>query len=217
VLQNNGGDNLAVNSAGAFTFASSLAAGTSYNVTILSSPSGQNCVVTNGSGTMPSSNVTNVSVACTVNTYALGGSLQNLAGSGLKLTLTADNVPGESVFPAAGATSFSFATPVAAGAHWAITVDQQPADPFQTCTATPSSGTMPAGDVSDIVVGCTTNTYTIGGTASGDNLAGLVLQNNGGDNLAVNSAGAFTFASPWRTARLTTSRSCRPPSVTAAW
>ena len=37
--------------------------------------------------------------------------------------------------------------------------------------------------------------HTIGGTVTGTNLAGLVLQNNVGDNLAVNSAGAFTFAS----------------------
>jgi uncharacterized repeat protein (TIGR01451 family) len=168
--------------------------GASYNVTILSSPVGYSCLVTNGAGTMPNSNVTNVEVECTANTYALGGSVQNLIGSGLTLILSVDNGPGESVFPAAGATSFSFATPVPTGAQWSIVVDHQPANPYQTCTATPSSGTMPAGDVSNIVVNCTTNAYTIGGTASGIDTSGLVLQLNGGNDLSVSASGPFTFA-----------------------
>ena len=36
-------------------------------------------------------------------------------------------------------------------------------------------------------------TYTIGGTVSGLSGTGLVLQDNGGDNLPVNAAGTFTF------------------------
>jgi uncharacterized repeat protein (TIGR01451 family) len=55
---------------------------------------------------------------------------------------------------------------------------------------------MPAADVTNIAVACTTNTYTIGGTVSGSNGGTLVLQNNGGDNLSVNGDGAFTFATP---------------------
>lgn len=192
VLQNNG-DDLAGDSAGTFTFASPLAAGATYNVTILSSPSGYSCLVTNGAGTMPNNNVTNVGVDCTANTYAFSGSVQNLAGNGLKLVLAADNTPGENLLPDADATSFSFATPVATGAQWAITVDQQPADPYQTCTVTPGSGTMPAADLSDIVINCTINAYTIGGNASGIDAAGLVLQLNGGNDLAITGNGAFTF------------------------
>jgi len=194
VLQNNGGDNLTVNSAGTFTFATRVANGASYNVTVLSSPSGQTCQITNGAGTMPNNNVTNVAVTCTVNTHVLGGSVQNLAGSGLKLALAADNVPGESVFPDTGATSFSFPSAVAAGAQWNISVGQQPFNPSQTCTVTPGSGTMPDTNVSNIVVDCTTDAYTIGGNASGIDASGLVLQLNGGSNLPVNASGAFTFA-----------------------
>ena len=40
----------------------------------------------------------------------------------------------------------------------------------------------------------TTTTYTIGGTVSGTLRTGLVLQNNGGDNLAIAGDGTFTFA-----------------------
>jgi len=39
-------------------------------------------------------------------------------------------------------------------------------------------------------------TYTIGGSVSGLTDAGLVLQNNGGDNLSVSANGSFTFATP---------------------
>jgi len=42
--------------------------------------------------------------------------------------------------------------------------------------------------------GGTTMTYSIGGTVSGLSSTGLVLQDNGGDNLTVNNSGAFTFA-----------------------
>jgi hypothetical protein len=65
VLQNNGGDNLTRSSNGSFTFATSLAVGASYSVTVSSQPSGQSCDVANGSGTVSSSNVTSVTVTCT--------------------------------------------------------------------------------------------------------------------------------------------------------
>ena len=39
-------------------------------------------------------------------------------------------------------------------------------------------------------------TYTIGGTVTGLSGTGLVLQNNGGDNLSVAASGTFTFAAP---------------------
>ena len=63
VLQNNGGDNESV-STGSFTFDAALADSAAYAVTVLTQPSGQTCVVSNGSGTVASANVTNVSVSC---------------------------------------------------------------------------------------------------------------------------------------------------------
>jgi hypothetical protein len=65
VLQNNGGDNLSVNSNGAFTFASQIASGSAYAVTVLTQPTGKSCVVTAGSGTIPANNVSAVRVSCT--------------------------------------------------------------------------------------------------------------------------------------------------------
>jgi hypothetical protein len=64
VLQNNGSDNLTVNSNGSFTFSTPVVQGATYNVTILTQPSTQTCTVTNGSGTAGASNITNVQVTC---------------------------------------------------------------------------------------------------------------------------------------------------------
>ena len=65
-LQDNGGDNLAVSVPGGFTFAGSLSSGAAYAVTVATQPSlpTQSCVVTGGSGTVGTANVTNVAVNC---------------------------------------------------------------------------------------------------------------------------------------------------------
>ena len=63
-LQNNGADNLVRSTDGAFTFATALADGASYSVTVLTQPSGQNCSVSNGAGTIGGGNVTTVQVNC---------------------------------------------------------------------------------------------------------------------------------------------------------
>ena len=64
VLQDNGGDDLSVSSNGAFTFATPLATGAAYNVTVKTNPSGQTCTVSGGAGTVASANVTSVAVTC---------------------------------------------------------------------------------------------------------------------------------------------------------
>ena len=52
VLRNNGGDDLTVTANGAFTFATRLPYGASYAVTVTTNPTGQNCTVENGAGTI---------------------------------------------------------------------------------------------------------------------------------------------------------------------
>lgn len=66
VLQNNGGDNLAVGADGSFTFATPLNDGSAYKVTVLSQPSDpdQYCTVENGSGEVNGASVADVSVSC---------------------------------------------------------------------------------------------------------------------------------------------------------
>lgn len=72
-LRNNGGDDLVLNSDGAFRFATPVGTGAPYSVTVASQPAGQTCSVQNGSGTA-STDVNNVAVAC-----ATGASWQGAA------------------------------------------------------------------------------------------------------------------------------------------
>jgi PKD repeat protein len=65
VLQNNGGDNLSITADGSFTFATPLAEGSNYDVTVLTQPADQKCSVSNGSGTISGASVTDVVVTCT--------------------------------------------------------------------------------------------------------------------------------------------------------
>ncbi len=125
-------------------------------------------------------------------TYTIGGSVSGLAGSGLVLQQN-----GGDDLPISADGPFAFATPLGEGSAYSVTVSVQPSDPAQTCTVTHGSGTVAGADVTDIEVTCTTTpTYTIGGTVSGLVGNGLVLQQDGGDNLAVGANGNFTFATP---------------------
>ena len=67
VLQQNGGDALAISADGDFTFATPLNDGASYAVTVSAQPGNpvQTCTVANGSGTVDGANVTDVAVTCT--------------------------------------------------------------------------------------------------------------------------------------------------------
>jgi hypothetical protein len=74
VLQDNGGDNLTLSANGSFTFATPLAAGQTYYVTVHSSPTGLACAVTNPAGTVGAANVTNIQVNCSpTTTYSYSG------------------------------------------------------------------------------------------------------------------------------------------------
>jgi len=185
VLQDNGGNNLSVSASGSFTFSTAVASGAAYSVTVLTQPTGQSCTVTSGSGTA-SANVSNVQVTCATTTYTIGGTVSGLTGTGLVLQ---DNGGNNLAVSASG--SFTFSTAVASGAAYSVTVLTQPTG--QSCTVTSGSGTATA-NVSNVQVTCATTTYTIGGTVSGLTGTGLVLQDNGGNNLSVSASGSFTFS-----------------------
>jgi len=64
VLADSGSDRVSVTASGAFTFPTALADGSAYAVTVVSSPAGQACSVSGGSGTISGASVTSVAVAC---------------------------------------------------------------------------------------------------------------------------------------------------------
>jgi 6-phosphogluconolactonase (cycloisomerase 2 family) len=193
-LLDNGGDTLTVAAnATSFTFATPLASGAAYAVTVGTQPTGQTCTVASGSGTVGSSNVTTVAVTCKAGTFTIGGTITGLTGTGLVLQ---DN-GGDNLTVAANATTFTFATPLATGAAYNVTVLTQPTGPALSCTVTNGSGTVASSNITTVTVACKTapSGFTVGGTISGLTASGLVLQNNAGDNLTVaaNST-TFTFA-----------------------
>jgi len=193
VLRNNGADNLSVNADGAFTFATKVQSGAPYAVTVFTQPAGQTCVVTQGSGTMPSANVTNVVVTCTNNppppvTYTIGGNVTGLTG-----TVVLWNNGGDALSVSANG-AFTFPTSVAAGGAYTVTVHTQPAG--QNCSVTNGAGNANA-NVTTVAVNCAaaTTSYTIGGTITGLTAAGLKIE-DGAANSITPVATATTFTLP---------------------
>lgn len=187
VLQNNGGDDLPVGGA-SFTFASPVASGSAYNVTIKTQPSGQSCTVGGATGTIVTGDVSSVVINCLANSYIIGGKVDGLVGS----LVLQNNGTNDREVTANG--TFAFSTPIASGSAYAVTVKTQPTTPVrQTCAVTKGSGDVAASDITDVSVACTTNKYTVGGTVTG--LTGtLVLQNNGGNDKTITANDAFTFS-----------------------
>ena len=191
VLRNNAGDNETV-AAGAtsFTFDTSLATGSAYAVTILTQPAGQTCTVANGTGTVAMANITTPAITCVTN-FSVGGTVAGLTGTGLVL----QNNLGDNVTVAANATTFTFPTRLASGPY-SVTVLTQPTSPAQTCTVAMGTGTVTTANITNVAVTCSTS-YTVGGMLTGLTAGGLVLRNNGGNDLTVPAnATTFTFTNP---------------------
>ncbi|HEX8881227.1 MAG TPA: kelch repeat-containing protein [Candidatus Acidoferrum sp.] len=192
VLEDNGGDDLTVTKSGAFVFKTAIAGSTTYNVTVKTQPTGpsQNCSVTNGSATA-TANVTNVQVTCG-NIFTVGGSTSGLLGTGLVLQ---DNGADNLTINGTGNVNFTFATPIPAGAAYAVTILTQPSNPAQTCTVLNGTGTLNT-SITNVQVICPQPAFTIGGS-----VVGLVpgagntveLQDNAGDDLFVTGNTSFTF------------------------
>ena len=81
-LLNNGGDALTVNADGNFTFGTGLFNGVAYTVTVSANPTGRNCLVANGTGTMGAGNVTNVAITCYASSFAAISQNININGTG---------------------------------------------------------------------------------------------------------------------------------------
>lgn len=187
-LLDNGASALKLTKNGTFSFATQLKSGATYNVTINVQPVGETCTVTGGSGTVGTSNVTSVKVACTPKDFTIGGTVSGLT-TGKSVTLL-DNGSDSLTVTANGA--FTFATSVASGSAYKVTVKTQPTG--ETCTVTGGSGKVVSSNVTTVKVACTPKTFTIGGTVSGLSTgASVTLLDNGADSLTVTANGKFTF------------------------
>ena len=88
--------------------------------------------------------------------------------------------------------TFTFKTGIASGKTYGVTILTQPTNPSQVCAVTGGSGTASA-NVTSVQIACAVPNATISATVTGLSSPGLVLQNNGNDNLTINANGTFQF------------------------
>jgi N-acetylneuraminic acid mutarotase len=185
----NGSDTVTVPAnATSFTLPTPVSFASTYSVTVATQPTGLTCSISSGAtGTMPASNVNTVAVVCSDQAYSLGGSITGLSTAGLVLANGTDTVS-----PPAAATSFTFPTPVAYTSGYAVSISTQPTG--LTCTVSAGTNTMPAAAVTTVVVTCSPNAYTLGGSITGLLSTGLVLT-DGNSNVSP-AANATSFSLP---------------------
>jgi hypothetical protein len=164
VLQDNGGDNLAVSASGttgaaAFTFATAVSAGAAYKVTILTQPAGpgQICAVTNASGNA-TGNVTTVQIVCPQPTFTIGGTVVGLV-NGTGDTVEVLNNGGDNTFVTGNNTTFSFPSTVSNNGRYDVSILAEPSSQPQPCNLFYYTGIAKA-DVSSVIVDCQHNDWT---------------------------------------------------------
>jgi hypothetical protein len=154
VLQNNGGDDLAIPAdSTTFQFGNRVSTDDQFNITVKSiPPNTSGCTVTNGSARANYYTIEQIYVSCTIKTHAFSVAVNGLTTSGLVIINGSDQHT-----VAAGTTSVDMA-PANEGAPYAVKVLTQPNG--QTCSVSggdhnDGTGTVQsAGVVVPIVVNC---------------------------------------------------------------
>jgi sugar lactone lactonase YvrE len=150
----NGSDTLAVAAnAATFTMSAAVPYGATYHVTVQTQPVNMLCTVNQGDGTMPDSDVTDLTVNCSVPTYTIGGTITGLTMNGLVLL----NDGGDATAIAPNATQFTMNTGVAAGSSYAVAIGTQPYGISLSCTVSGAAGTA-GSDVTTVAVSCGSST-----------------------------------------------------------
>lgn len=141
-----GSENLSVTSNGNFQFKTVLLSGSTYSASVKNQPVGQFCEITNSSGTISLSDISNFSISC-ISNHSISGIINGLTGSGLTLINNGD----ESINIPIGSTSFTFTKRTTKGNPYSVSIFHQPA--HQNCVINNGSGTA-LNDVSSITVTC---------------------------------------------------------------
>jgi hypothetical protein len=148
-LQDNNSADLTISSDQGFTFPTEVPSGGIYNVSVLTQPVGETCVVGNGSGAVDSSatNVTIVTVACS-SASSVRGTVSGLA-AGNSVSLLMNN---GQLLPIASNGAFAFPGLLAPGSSYQVGVSTQPAQ--QTCAIANGSGVVSATTTAYVSVSC---------------------------------------------------------------
>ncbi len=189
-------------------FPTPIGQGKRFALSIVSQPSSSAnvfCAVdaTSGSGNMPSGGTT-AKVDCGPVVY-LSGTADGIQGDRALLHLTTDQYVAGSMVAMNGRFdlavsrngTFQFAAPLLQGVGWTATIESAPRAPTETCTLAPSSGTMPAGGESDLVLHCDiVKPRVLGGTLTGLPTGDSITLSNSAtsESLPLSADGAFSFA-----------------------
>jgi hypothetical protein len=121
--------------------------------------------------------------------FTIGGVVSGLTSGSTGLVVQ-DNA-GDNL-TISGNGPFTFKTAIVNGKAYDVSISTPPTSPSQTCTVANPAGTATA-NVTNVQITCSTGTLSIGGTVVGLLGIGLVLQNNGGDDLSIVTSNPFTF------------------------
>ena len=155
VLNGDTSNTATVSSNGAFTFSQSVAYSGTYTVTVGTQPADTTCSVSSGAGANVTADVSNISVLCTANAYAVSGTI---TGVGAQTTLLLNGDVANAVTLSSDG-SFSFTPTMAHGATYTVTVGTQPTD-LKYCRVTNATGTATAA-VSNVTVSCAAGTWVV--------------------------------------------------------
>jgi hypothetical protein len=141
VLQNNGGDDLTITTAGTanYFFKTLMEPDSQFNVTIKTTPADVTCKTGNNTGKINYYTYLQSSVTCTADPYPLGGKVVGLTGSGLVLA------NGSQTVNIAASGDWQFGTPIGNGSVYGVTVLTQPTG--QTCTVSGGENNLGAGTI----------------------------------------------------------------------
>jgi 6-phosphogluconolactonase (cycloisomerase 2 family) len=145
-VTDNGGNAASISANGGFTFSNAVSSGSAYAVAVSAQPTGQNCAVTNGNGTIAGASIANVSVTCSTLPYTVSVTVFGLLPNS---NLVLQNNGGDNLTVSSPGT-YNFKTPIASQATYAVSILTQAQT--QACFVVDPTGTILASNFTVMVV-----------------------------------------------------------------
>ena len=131
--------------------------------------------------------------------YKVGGTVSGLVpapGAGSQLVLRVNG--GDSLYLNADGP-FVFSQALTPGAAYDVTIAIGPVAPPEKCSVSGATGQAGPASSNAVTIACVLSKYTISGMVSGLTGSGLVMSDNGTDDLRIPGDGPFTFVTPIQT------------------
>ncbi|MFC3194584.1 hypothetical protein ACFODZ_10085 [Marinicella sediminis] len=175
---------------------STLHDGSDYDVMITTQPTTPNQLcsfISAASGTLNGADVV-IQVQCVTMQYTVSGTATGLAAG--NTVVLQNNLADDLIVSDNG--GFTFPTPLDDESTYAVSVLTNPDNPNQSCEVTQESGQLAGAPVSDVLINCVTESYTVGGQVTGLEAGNsLTLSLNDGEQyLVVDGNGVFHFSNP---------------------